>query len=148
MAGCFCIKFNGELTTLLASTFLSGGGSDDQYNVKHITIDADGYIYVAGFTAGSGFPTTQGAYDVSYNGGGDVVVLKLDSNLSDSRPTVVTDAATNVTSNSATLNGTVNANGLTTNARFEYGQTSGSYTNSTANQSVKWNRYDVNKRYH
>lgn len=38
-------------------------------------------------------------------------------------PTVVTNAATNVTYNSATLNGTVNPNGLDTAAYFEWGLT-------------------------
>jgi hypothetical protein len=38
-----------------------------------------------------------------------------------SAPTVTTTAATNVTSNAATLNGTVNANGLSTTAWFQYG---------------------------
>ena len=51
-------------------------------------------------------------------------------------PAVTTGAATNITSTSATLNGTVNANGLTTFAWFEYGMTSGAYTNSTLSESV------------
>jgi hypothetical protein len=38
-------------------------------------------------------------------------------------PTVVTTAATSITNNSATLNGTVNANGDTTTVSFEYGLT-------------------------
>ncbi len=38
-------------------------------------------------------------------------------------PVVVTTAATSVTTNSATLNGTVNANGASTAVSFEYGQT-------------------------
>ncbi len=44
---------------------------------------------------------------------------------------VSTNAATNVTSSSATLNGTVNPNGLTTSVHFEYGPTT-SYGFSTA----------------
>jgi hypothetical protein len=38
-------------------------------------------------------------------------------------PSVITTAATNITQNSATLNGTVNANGDTTTVSFEYGLT-------------------------
>jgi len=51
-------------------------------------------------------------------------------------PTVTTGSATNITSNSATLNGTVNASGTSTTAWFDYGITSGSYGSSTPAQSV------------
>ncbi|MFN3533589.1 MAG: fibronectin type III domain-containing protein, partial [Candidatus Brocadia sp.] len=52
-------------------------------------------------------------------------------------PTVVTGIATDVTANSATLNGTVNANGLSTTAEYIY-RTSGSYISSwhTSSQVV------------
>ena len=50
-------------------------------------------------------------------------------------PTVTTDAATSVTSNSATLNGTVNPNGGFTMVVFEYGLTSGYGSEATAAQS-------------
>ena len=51
-------------------------------------------------------------------------------------PTVTTKSATNVKSTSATLNGTVNANGGTTTAWFEYGNTSGTYSNTTSTQTI------------
>ncbi len=51
-------------------------------------------------------------------------------------PTVTTSSATNVTSISATLNGTVNANGQSTTAWFNYGITSGTYTGTSTTQSV------------
>src|SRR4029077_20786651 len=52
-------------------------------------------------------------------------------------PTVTTSAATGVTTSGATLNGTVNPNGLATNAWFEWGTspTLAAFT-STANQAV------------
>lgn len=51
-------------------------------------------------------------------------------------PTVTTVAATSIATNGATLNGTINANGTTTNASFEYG-TSASYGSSvTASPST------------
>ncbi|MFH1954025.1 MAG: right-handed parallel beta-helix repeat-containing protein [Pseudomonadota bacterium] len=54
---------------------------------------------------------------------------------SSSPPSVSTDAATSVTSSSATLNGTVNPNGTSTTVTFEYG-TSASYGSTiTATQS-------------
>ncbi len=45
-------------------------------------------------------------------------------------PTATTNAATNITSSSATLNGTVNPNNASTIVRFVYGTTSGTYTDS------------------
>ncbi|MFH0888518.1 MAG: hypothetical protein V1871_04850, partial [Planctomycetota bacterium] len=52
-----------------------------------------------------------------------------------SPPTCTTDPATNITLNSATLNGTVNPNGTATNAYFQWGLTT-SYTETTTSQSV------------
>jgi len=53
-----------------------------------------------------------------------------------SPPTVTTGTATNVTSTSATLNGTVNANGLSTEAWFEYGTVKGDYSSISSTQSI------------
>ena len=49
-------------------------------------------------------------------------------------PLITTNAATSVTSSSATLNGTVNPNGLTTSVYFQYGTTT-SYGSTTTSQS-------------
>lgn len=51
-------------------------------------------------------------------------------------PTVSTGSAKDVTSNSATLHGIVNANLVSTMAWFEYGTASKSYTDTTPKQSV------------
>jgi hypothetical protein len=53
-------------------------------------------------------------------------------------PIVTTNAATNVASFSATLNGSVNPNGLTTTVHFQYGTTT-SYGSTTANQTFTGN---------
>src|SRR5207248_4105596 len=53
-------------------------------------------------------------------------------------PIVATSAATNVASFSATLNGTVQPNGITTNVHFEYGTTS-NYGSSTPHHSYTGN---------
>ncbi|MEJ2628375.1 MAG: hypothetical protein P8078_07460, partial [bacterium] len=50
-------------------------------------------------------------------------------------PTVSTDAASNITSTGATLNGTVNANGASTTVTFEYGLTTSYGTDVTADES-------------
>ncbi len=46
-------------------------------------------------------------------------------------PSATTNPATNVASTSATLNGTVNANGSTTSVQFQLTKTSGDYSNPT-----------------
>ena len=51
---------------------------------------------------------------------------------------VTTNAASNITSSSATLNGTVNPNGLTTTVHFEYGTTT-NYGYTTANSNYTGN---------
>jgi N-acetylneuraminic acid mutarotase len=68
--------------------------------------------------------------------GGD----KTFTTLSTGPPVVSTVSATNVESSSATLNGFLNPNGLTTTFYFEYGTTT-SYGFSTAHQSATGNTY-------
>ncbi|MFO0793213.1 MAG: hypothetical protein U0586_04030 [Candidatus Brocadiaceae bacterium] len=55
---------------------------------------------------------------------------------SNEKPTVATLRATKVSSQSATLTGTVNAHGLPTRVWFEYG-TSGSYDNKTSTRKIR-----------
>lgn len=128
----FVSKINGLLTDLLASTYL--GGSDFDRG-SSLAVDSRGSIYVAGHTWSSDFPINSSAYDTSHNYV-DTFVSKLDSNLSELPPEVITESATNITSDSATLNGIVNANGLSTTAWFQYGATSGFYTYTSSTQSV------------
>jgi hypothetical protein len=57
------------------STYLGGNGADAGDGVA---IDADGSAYITGYTTSSGFPTTAGAFDTTFNGGYDAYVSKLD----------------------------------------------------------------------
>jgi Leucine-rich repeat (LRR) protein len=61
---------------LLYSTFL--GGSDWDWG-HAIAVDGADSAYVTGFTDSSGFPTTAGAFDRSYNSGRDVFVVKVNT---------------------------------------------------------------------
>jgi hypothetical protein len=80
----FISRLTGDLTKLLASTYLGGFSSDDAHS---IAIDANGNIYVAGSTYSSNFPTITGVYDVSFNSDrrDDAFISKFDSNLSSGR---------------------------------------------------------------
>ncbi|UCE18935.1 MAG: SBBP repeat-containing protein [Gemmatimonadota bacterium] len=75
---CFVSKFDSDLTTLLASTFL--GGSSGQWG-SSIIVNTTGEIYVCGYTESPDFPTTFNAFDTDHNGGRDLFVSKFNSNL-------------------------------------------------------------------
>jgi hypothetical protein len=62
---------------LLYSTFL--GGSYDDYG-NTIAVDGSGAAYITGWTNSSDFPTTPGAFGMTYNGGySDAFVVKLNA---------------------------------------------------------------------
>jgi len=61
---------------LLWSTFLGGNGLDGTYDMA---LDAEGCVYVTGYTSSSDFPTTAGAFDTTVNSLPSAFVVKLDS---------------------------------------------------------------------
>lgn len=79
----FVVKFNAS-GSIAYATFL--GGSSGDYG-QGIAIDDLGNAYVTGITYSSDFPTTAGAFDTSYNGGGmgggDAFLVKMNANGSD-----------------------------------------------------------------
>lgn len=75
----FVAKLDGELKTLLASTYLGGSGYD---GTESIAIDQDGNIFVAGNTSSLDFPITEDAYQSLSLGYSVGFVSKLDANLS------------------------------------------------------------------
>jgi hypothetical protein len=75
----FVFIMNNSLTELTASTYI--GGSDDDY-LYGIGRDAEGNVFVAGWTESSDYPTTAGAYQTNRSAYADTVVSKFNSNLS------------------------------------------------------------------
>ncbi|MBI5307739.1 MAG: SBBP repeat-containing protein, partial [Planctomycetes bacterium] len=75
----FISRFDATLATLIASTYLGGGSEDYGYS---LVLDPNGNVYLAGRTLSANFPTTEGAYDVSRSGYGDVFTSKINGYLS------------------------------------------------------------------
>jgi hypothetical protein len=71
----FVVKLGPSGSSLIYSTYL--GGQGDDYGMG-IAVDSSGSAYVAGFTSGSNFPVTGGAFEASFGGGPyDAFVAKL-----------------------------------------------------------------------
>lgn len=72
----FVTKLSTDGSSLVYSTYLGGSGFEGG---RGIDIDSSGCAYVSGHTKSTGFPTTSGSFDESYNGWDDVFVTKLSS---------------------------------------------------------------------
>lgn len=77
----FASKLSGDLTTLLASTFMGNSYAD---RGEAIALDSGGNIYIVGH-AGASYPVTGGAYDTTHGGGSsstlDMIISKLNSDM-------------------------------------------------------------------
>ena len=62
----FVARLSADLSSLEYGTYLGGSGEDYP---EVIALDAAGLVHAAGFTDSTDFPTTDGAFDSSYNGG-------------------------------------------------------------------------------
>jgi len=72
----FMSKLNPVTNALIYSTYLGSAGDD--WSDQRLTITANNELLVTGRT-GSGFPTTTGAYDQTFNGSSDGFVSLLNS---------------------------------------------------------------------
>jgi len=61
---------------LVYSTYLGGASGEEGLGID---VDSAGNAYVTGVTGSADFPTTVGAFDTTYNGGGDAFVTKVNS---------------------------------------------------------------------
>lgn len=71
----FVARLDPTLSYLIASTYIGGSNEDC---ASSIVIDENGNICITGFTTSTDFPTTEGAYDQTYNdneyGQGDIFI--------------------------------------------------------------------------
>ena len=133
-------------TTTSSTITLSGTASDNSGSVSSVTWSnskggsgtASGTtswtISSISLSSGDNIITVT-ATDGSGNSGSDTITVTYNTTTTQP-PTVTTGSATNVTTSAATLNGTVNANGVSTTAWFELGISSGTYGGKTSTQGV------------
>jgi gliding motility-associated-like protein len=69
-------KFNATGTNLLFSTYL--GGSNNEQPAS-IIVDNNNNLLIYGRSYSTDFPVTAGAYDISLNGGADVIITKFNA---------------------------------------------------------------------
>jgi len=133
-------------TTTSSAITLSGTASDNSGSISSVkwsnskggsgTASGTTSWTISGISLSSGENViTVTATDGSGNSGTDTITVTYNAT-NTQPPTVTTGSATNITSSSATLNGTVNPNGLSTTAWFEYGTVTGTYGNKSSTQSV------------
>ncbi|MES2592524.1 MAG: PKD domain-containing protein [Bacteroidota bacterium] len=69
-------KYNATGSTILFSTYYGGSQNEQPHS---LFVNKNNELYVTGRTNSPNFPSTGGAYDVSYNGGYDIIVGKFSS---------------------------------------------------------------------
>lgn len=70
----FVAEFSSALSVLSYGTFIGGSGNDYGHGLAETST---GDIIISGYTASTGFPTTTGAFDESFNGSHDAIISKI-----------------------------------------------------------------------
>jgi hypothetical protein len=76
---CAVTRLNGNLTTLVASTFVGGTDFEGAYLLN---IDRDDNVYIGGHSSSPEYPVTSGAFDPVHNGYNEYFITKLSGDLS------------------------------------------------------------------
>jgi len=79
----FVAKLNDAGTDLEYVATLNGTDSGIYNTLFSISVDSNFKVFISGNTDDSSFPTTEGAFDRTYNGSGDIFVIKLNPSGSD-----------------------------------------------------------------
>ena len=140
----FISKLSGDLTALLASTYFGSSGTND---IHAITLDSEGNAYITGYTESSDLPTTDGAYDTTFNGTNnttyawiaDAFVSKLNSSLTELLASTYLGGSNSELASSIAIDrgGNVYVAGTTQSSDFPV--TAGAYDtsyNGTTSQSI------------
>ena len=133
----FAAAFNNQLTSLIYSSYLGGGGND---LAAGLAVSSAGSAYVAGWTTSGdsslGFPVTQGAFQPEGMGGEDGFLAEI-ANPTCYPPAAGTDSASAITTTAAALTGSVNPNASSTQVWFEYSASSAlDSSSSTPQQNI------------
>lgn len=67
-------RFSSDGSTYLYSTYIGGSVNDQPHS---LVVDSDTNLVILGRTNSNNYPVTSGAFDVTYNGGFDIIVTKL-----------------------------------------------------------------------
>jgi len=129
-------------TTTSNSISIGGSVSDSSSGVSAVTWSSD-----RGGNGSASGTTDWAISGISLLSGDNIITVTATDKANNSKTTAITvtydatpiattSSAGDITSNSATLNGIVNANGLSTTVWFEYSSSSGTYNSKTTTQTV------------
>ena len=76
----FVTKLSNDLSQMISSTYI--GGSHDDFT-EALAVDSVDNIFISGWTRSSNYPTSDGAFDVSFGGVYDGFITKLNEDLTD-----------------------------------------------------------------
>lgn len=70
------MKFNASGTNRVWATYLGGSDNEQPHSMM---VDAHNNLVIAGISYSSDYPVTSGAFDVTQNGGADLIITKLNA---------------------------------------------------------------------